>query len=220
MWRRVLYTASAVGSATLAGLAFAVQSNELREALQREPDYEHGRALYEPCAACHQSNGAGAAGGDIPNIAAQHFAVVINQLVNFRNTKRLDLRMNAFAASHRLEGPQELADVAAFISGLSPQQTDSRGDGQFTGVGANAYQRACESCHGAGAEGNDRLLHPRLAGQHYGYLVKRMDMMIRGPRLNMSLEHSDLLESLTDEEVIGIADYLSRLGPESGSAAN
>ncbi len=217
---RILYTASAVGSALLAGLAFAVQSNELREALEREPDYEHGRAVYETCAACHQADGAGAAGGDIPNIAGQHFAVVINQLVNFRDTRRLDLRMNAFAASHRLEGPQELADVAAYISNLAPQQTDSRGDGQFTGVGASAYRRACESCHGAGAEGNDRLLHPRLAGQHYGYLVKRMDMMIRGPRFNMSLDHSELLNSLTDEEIIGVADFLARLRPEPSSAAN
>jgi cytochrome c553 len=217
---RVIHTLSAVGSALLAGLAFAVQSDELREALERKPDYEHGRTLYEACAACHQSDGAGAAGGDIPNIAGQHFAVVINQLVNFRHTRRLDLRMNAFAASHRLEGPQELADVAAYISNLSPQQTDSRGDGRFTGVGAKAYMRACESCHGAGAEGNDRLLHPRLAGQHFGYLVKRMDMMIRGPRFNMSLDHSELLDSLTDEEIVGVADYLTRLRPEPRSLVN
>jgi cytochrome c553 len=212
--------ASAAGSALLAGLAFAVQSDELREALERKPDYEHGRTLYEACAACHRSDGAGAAGGDIPNIAGQHFAVVIKQLVNFRDTRRLDLRMNAFAASHCLEGPQELADVAAYIADLSPQQTDSRGDGRFTGAGAKAYLRACASCHGAGAEGNDRLLHPRLAGQHYGYLVKRMDMMIRGPRFDMSLDHAKLLDSLTDEEIIGVADYLTRLRPEPSSPAD
>lgn len=217
---RILYTALAVGSALLAGLAYGVQSNELSEALARKPDYERGRTLYESCAACHRSDGTGAADGDIPNIAGQHFAVVINQLVNFRDTRRLDLRMNAFAASHRLEGPQELADVAAYISGLAPQQTDSRGDGQLAGVGAMAYRRACENCHGAGAEGDDRLLHPRLAGQHYGYLVKRMDTMIRGPRFNMSLDHSELLNKLTEEEIIGVADYLTRLRPEPNSAAN
>ena len=217
---RILYTALAVGSALIAGLAYAVQSNELREALERKPDYEHGRELYETCAACHQSDGTGAPDGDIPSIAGQHFAVVINQLVNFRDTRRLDLRMNAFAASHRLEGPQELADVAVYISALTPQQTGNRGDGRFTGVGAMAYRRACGSCHGAGADGNDRLLHPRLAGQHYSYLVKRIETIIRGPRFHMSLDHSELLESLTDEEIIGVADYLSRQRPESGSAAN
>jgi cytochrome c553 len=215
-----LYTAFAIGSVLLAGLAFAVQSNELREALERKPDYEHGRALYETCAACHRPDGAGAADGDIPSIAGQHFAVVIKQLLNFRDTKRLDLRMNAFAASHRLEGPQELADVGTFISSLPPQQTASRGNGRFTGAGAQAYKRACGSCHGAGAEGNEQQLHPRLAGQHYGYLVNRMETMLHGPRFEMSWEHSTLLESLTDEEIIGVADYLARLKPVPNSPAN
>jgi hypothetical protein len=45
-------------------------------------------------------------------------------------------------------------------------------------------------------------------------------MMIRGSRFNMSWDHSKLLESLTDEEVIGVADYLARLKPVPNSPAN
>jgi hypothetical protein len=45
-------------------------------------------------------------------------------------------------------------------------------------------------------------------------------MMIRGPRFNMSLDHSELLDSLTDEEIVGVADYLTRLRPEPSSLAN
>jgi cytochrome c553 len=213
-------TVLAFAIALLAGLAYAVQTNDLRDALALKPNYEHGRSLYETCATCHRPDGAGAADGGVPAIAGQHYEVIIKQLVDFRKTRRIDLRMNALAASHRLESPQDLADVAAFISSLPPQRTDDVGNGRFTGVGAQAYSRACANCHGAEAEGSDEDRYPRLAGQNNDYLVNQIDMMIRGSRFNMSWDHSKLLESLTDEEVIGVADYLARLKPVPNSPAN
>lgn len=206
-------TAFTLAGALLATLACAAQTDELREALHRKPNLEHGSSLYDTCAACHQPNGAGEAGGGIPSIAGQHYEVVIEQLVDFRDTERIDLRMNAFAASHHLEGPQDLADVAAYISSLPPQRTKDVGDGQFAAAGGQAYGRGCANCHGADAEGNDKLRYPRLAGQHYRYLVRQIDNMTRGSRTDASWDHSNLLKSLTHEEIVGVADYLARLTP-------
>ena len=210
---RTFSSALAFGGTLLAGLAFAAPISELREALARKPNIEHGSSLYEVCSSCHQPDGAGAAGSDVPSIAGQHSGVIIKQLVDFRDTKRIDLRMNAFASSHRLNGPQDLADVAAYIATLPPQQTDEVGNGLYTGAGAQAYKRACESCHGSVAEGNDQLRHPRLAGQHYRYLVRQIELMIDGSRRNMTWDHARLLESLTDEEITGLADHLARQKP-------
>lgn len=128
--------------------------------------------------------------------------------------------MNAFAARHHLEGSQDLADVAAYISSLPARWTNELGTGQFTALGAQVYSRACVSCHGADAAGNDRLRYPRLAGQHYGYLVRQIDMMNRGTRFTSSGDHAKLLESLTDEEISGVADHLSRLRPDANPPAN
>ena len=203
--------------ATPAGTA---QSNELREALERKPNLEHGSSLYETCAACHQSDGSGVADNGIPIIAGQHYEVIVAQLVDFRRTDRVDLRMNAFAARHHLEGPQDLADVAAYISSIPVRQTSEVGTGQFTAYGAQVYRRACVSCHGADAEGNGQLRYPRLAGQHYGYLVRQIEMMIGGTRFNMSWDHAELLKSLTDQEIAGVADYVARLKPAPNSPAN
>lgn len=211
--------ALAFASALLATLAGATQSNELREALERKPNLEHGSSLYETCATCHRPDGAGAADGDIPIIAGQHYEVTIVQLVDFRRTERVDLRMNAHAARHHLKGSQDLADVAAYISSMPVRWTNEFGTGQFTALGAQIYSRACVSCHGGDAEGNDQLRRPRLAGQHYGYLVKQIDMMIGGTRFNMSWDHSNLLKSLTDEEIAGVADYLARLRPDANTPA-
>lgn len=209
-----------VAAALFAALAGATQSNELREALERKPDLEHGRSLYETCGACHQPDGSGAADSGIPIIAGQHYEVVIAQLVDFRRTERVDLRMNAFAARHHLENSQDLADVAAYISSMPAQQTKAVGTGQFTALGSQVYSRACVSCHGTGADGNGKLRQPRLAGQHYGYLVKQIDMMIRGARFNLSWDHSELFSKLTAEEINGVADYVARLKPDANSPAN
>jgi cytochrome c553 len=201
-----------LAGAAAASLAGAVQSNELREALRLKPDLEHGNALYETCAACHQPDGSGVPDGNIPVIAGQHFGVVVAQLVDFRRTERVDLRMNTFAARHHLEGPQDLADVAAHIASMPPRRTKDFGNGQFTGQGAQLYGRACASCHGAGAEGNDGLRYPRLAGQHYGYLVAQMKMMTNDTRYNLDWDHAELLKGLSDEQIAGLADYLARAG--------
>jgi len=199
----------------LATMACATQTNELRAALKLKPDPKHGAALYETCASCHRANGAGAAHDGVPNLAGQHYQVIIKQLVDFRDTERLDLRMEGFASQHYLEGPQDLADIAAHISNLTPQPTNNVGSGEYTRLGAAAYLRACRHCHGEAAQGDNRLRYPRLAGQHYNYLIKQIDMMIGGTRFNVSWDHAKLLENLTDEEIVGLADYLARLNAVS-----
>lgn len=204
----------------LATLAGATQSNELREALERKPNLEHGSSLYETCASCHRPDGAGAADGGVPIVAGQHYEVIITQLVDFRRTERVDLRMNALAARHHLKDSQDLADVAAYISSMPVRRTNEVGTGQLTALGAQVYSRACVSCHGADGEGNDRLRQPRLAGQHYSYLVRQIDMIIRGTRFDLSWDHSQLLKSLTDEEISGVADYVARLKPDAALPAN
>ena len=211
MHQHTANTALAVTGTLLAALAGATQSNELQEALKRKPNMEHGSSLYQTCAACHQPNGAGVADGEIPVIAGQHYEVIVTQLVDFRGTERVDLRMNAFAARHHLENSQDIADVAAYISSMPAQHTNEAGTGEFIPLGAQVYSRARVNCHGAAAEGNSQMRHPRLAGQHYRYLVRQMDMMIRGTRSNSGWDHSNLLNNLTEREITGVADYLARL---------
>lgn len=201
--------------AALATHAPAVEENELRAALKLKPNHEHGRKLYDTCAACHQADGGGVADGNIPSIAGQHYEVILKELADFRDTERIDMRMEAFASRHHLEGPQDLADVAAYISSLPRRWTKQYGPGSDTAIGLQAYGRACASCHGQAGQGDNDLRIPRLAGQHYGYLVKQLDSMIGGSRFNVSWDHSKLIESLGDKEITGVADALSRMQPTS-----
>ncbi len=54
---------------------------------------------------------------------------------------------------------------------------------------------------------------PRLAGQHYGYLVRQMYDAVDGRRQTLPRLHANRIEPLDFAQVRGIADYLSRIEP-------
>jgi cytochrome c553 len=149
----------------------------------------------------------------VPAIAGQHFRFIVKQLVDYRHDKRWDIRMEHFTDRHRLAGPQELADVAGFVSNLPSMSSVSHGSGRALQRGSSVYVRHCKSCHGSSGQGNDERTIPRLAGQHYEYLLRQFYDAVDGRRPNMDGEHVRLLSKLEREEIVGAADYLSRLSP-------
>lgn len=210
--RLFVITGVVIALAVIAASTAARSGNEFRDARARKANSEHGRLLFVACASCHGPDGGGRPKDGIPSIAGQHYLFVLEQLVDFRETERIDLRMNAAAAAHALKGPQQLADVAAFVANLAAIPTNDVGPPQNLVVGQNVYARACSHCHGVAAEGNGELRYPRLAGQHYGYLKREIEVMRVGDRPNISWDHMKLLESLTPEEISGVSGFLARLG--------
>ncbi len=186
---------------------------ELEAVFRRTPDLERGKQLYETCAACHGENGGGVADGSVPAIAGQHYRVIAKQLADFRHDQRWDIRMEHFADRHRLRGPQELADLAYFVSGLERTSQPGRSDPQLLTRGASLYFDQCESCHGPIGEGDDKRMIPRLAGQNSDYLIRQFYDAVDGRRPNMDGDHARRLAKLERDDILGVADYLSRLMP-------
>jgi cytochrome c553 len=189
---------------------------EFLAAAKLTPNAERGARHYETCAACHGSAGLGVADGSVPAIAGQHGSVLLKQLVDFRHDQRWDERMQHFTDQHHLPTAQDVTDVAAFVSRLPrfPAMSDSIGDGAFLREGASAYFRVCEACHGPLGQGDVLRLRPRLAGQHYEYLLREMGETAAGYRPGMDPAHIERLRKLSPEEIRGVADYLSRLSPD------
>lgn len=194
-------------------LGASAASRELTSVLERTGNAAHGKELFDTCAACHGSDGAGQRDGTVPAIAAQRFRVIAGALTNFRHQERRDERMEHFGNEHHLSGPQEIADVAAYVSRLPPTQSLGHGDGRYTDRGAEIFSHKCASCHGASGEGNDRNSSPRLAGQHYEYLLRQLHDTALNLRPSLSATHVGLLHGLEDTDLAAICDYLSRLGP-------
>jgi cytochrome c553 len=183
---------------------------ELSAILRAKPNQEHGASLFRDCAVCHGTDGNGAVDGTVPRIGGQHFRVLVNQLVAYRHETRWDVRMEHYAGRSLLANEQDIADVAAYAASLSPSGPLDVGDGALVNHGKRLYADQCASCHGASAEGDDRKAAPRLAGQHYGYLLRQMYDAVDGRRPNFSGDHIKRLAKLDRDDLVGVADYLSR----------
>jgi cytochrome c553 len=191
------------------GASIALQ--EYDAVLHSKPDSVHGEALFGTCAMCHGADGGGKPDGSVPVIAAQHFRVIARELVDYRHDKRWDLRMENFASDHHLKDPKDIADVASFIADLAPAHGVGVGSGEFAAHGAEIYSHLCAGCHGPNGEGDDARRYPRLAGQHFAYLLRQLHDAVEGRRPNFPAEHVRLLEHFDKADLNGVADYLSRL---------
>jgi len=201
----------------IAGAASKAQQ-ELAATLRATPDPVNGEALFDNCASCHGADGGGESNGSTPRIAGQHFRVLAKQLVDFRSGKRWDFRMESAADHRHLTGPQDIADVATYLSKLSRPGARGIGSGEYVVEGSGIYAKQCASCHGPTADGNAERGVPRLAGQHYGYLMRQMYDAVDGRRPALPRLHSQRIAPLDFEQVRAVADYLSRIGWQGGDS--
>jgi cytochrome c553 len=197
-------------AASVTNAASTLQS-ELDDVLRRKPDLDAGERKYTAsCRRCHGAAGEGQLQGQAPRLAGQRYAVIASELVGFRQGRRTDSRMQARASDHVLTGSQDMADVAAYASQLTGGAID-HGSGNLVERGAQLYANRCNTCHGARAEGSERPVVPRLAGQNYDYLVRQLQYFIEGRRPAAARDHVKPLQAVDREQVMGLADYLSRL---------
>jgi len=179
--------------------------------LTRTPDARNGAELYGPCAACHGKNGEGVSDGTVPVLAGQSYTVIAKQLVDFRADRRVDPRMQHFSDRRHLAYSQSVADVAAYIAGLPKPMPKRSVPEKAIIAGSMAYVRSCERCHGAMAEGKEDTLAPRLASQHYDYLLRQLDDAAAGRRATMAETHAPLLRVMSRTEIETVASYLATL---------
>jgi cytochrome c553 len=196
----------------LSGAAHAASNatQELNAVLAKKANFEHGAELFHTCATCHGANGGGSVNGDVPRIAGQHFEVIVRQLVDYRHDARWDIRMEHYAGRKLLDDPQSIADVARYISQLGGDEAHNLGDGQLARHGAEVFAAKCAQCHGPKGEGSAADRVPRLAGQHYSYLLRQMYDAVDGRRPNFSRSHIQLLAKLQRDDFVGLADFLAR----------
>jgi cytochrome c553 len=144
--------------------------------------------------------------------------VIAKQIVDFHYGKRWDFRMEGMADRQYIKGAQDIADVAAYVSKLARNGRRGIGSGEFVVEGSRIFAQQCESCHGRDAEGNAERGVPRLAGQHYSYLVRQMHNAVDGRRPALPPLHSQRIDPLDDEQVRAVSDFLARIGWQESTA--
>jgi cytochrome c553 len=193
-----------------AGYVWNEMEGEKVIALARAGDPARGAQVYEPCASCHLPNGAGRSDGAFPQLAGQHATVLVKQIADIRAGRRDNPIMYPYAALHA--EPRELADVAAYLQSLPVPQDHGQGPGgEPLERGEALYRRDCQVCHGDRGLGDAGLFQPRLAGQHYEYLLRQLRDIAARRRRNANPAMVERVERYTDAELQAVADYAARL---------
>ena len=191
----------------------AVAAAEYDLVMTLTPDVENGRRAYLTCAVCHLPEGWGSADGGYPQIAGQLRTVIIKQLADFRAGNRDNPLMYPFSVPSILGGPQDMADVAAYVAALPMTPHNGVGPGTDLARGEAIYVEQCADCHGAAGQGDVREHTPALAGQHYAYLMRQFDQIRVGERRNADSKMTKQIEHFSVTDQAAVLDYTARLRP-------
>jgi cytochrome c553 len=192
----------------------AVAWDEEREAaMALKPNLQNGRRVYETCAICHTPMGWGVQQGRYPQIAGQHPNVTIKQLTDIRQGNRDNPTMYPFAQMGVLGGPQNIADVAAYIAKMPMTPQNAVGPGRDLEHGKAVYKEHCVKCHGPNGEGDNKEFQPRIQGQHYDYLLRQFYWIKDGRRRNADQTMVKQIRGFNDRDIVAVVDYVSRLRP-------
>jgi cytochrome c553 len=211
-------SAAAVAVATVAGSEPELKheadaaAQELEKALQLTPNPERGKEIFLMCAVCHQPEGWGTPDGNYPQVAGQHYPVIIKQMADIRARNRDTPTMLPFTMLKFLD-LQEIANVAAYLSQLPMNPNNSVGPGTDLEKGERLYREYCTDCHGERGEGVADEYMPLLQGQHYPYLVRQFEWIAQGKRRNADPDMIEQIKGFSPEDIHAIMDYVSRLSP-------
>jgi cytochrome c553 len=182
-----------------------------------------GQQLFAACVACHGTRAEGNPAVGAPALAGQSTAYLQRQLRNFRAGLRGTHKDDVYGAQMRAASQAVLRDdksivaVANHLAGLP--RTSPAQPGKFDARnGSSLYRGRCAACHGGGAEGNEALGAPRLAGLDPGYLKRQFGHFKRGVRgvhpddrhgRQMALMSTSLATERELDDVIG---YITNAG--------
>jgi cytochrome c553 len=165
------------------------------------------------CAWCHGSSGQGFA--TAPQLAGQRRAYIEKQLRNFQDHTRDAPLSQAYMwdAAARLS-PQTECQLAIFFSTLDAEPADD-GDKELTARGQTIFADglpdsnipSCIACHGPNAEGAGAI--PRLAGQSYYYLKRRLEQWGAGYHTGAQPPMPQIASKLSTDQIESLASYLS-----------
>lgn len=193
MWRKFAILL-ATGAAAMSSLVAQAQ------------DIEAGRKKAESCVACHGPNG-NSTQPAFPILAGQTARYTYLQLKDFKEGRRNEPQMEPFLAKLSRE---DMFDLAAFFAAQKPRPAPFKADPAKAARGkAKADEVLCTMCHLGGFLGQNEI--PRIAGQHYAYIVKQMKDFKTARRTNDAGNMASVSKTLSDADVDHLAHYLAGL---------
>jgi len=158
------------------------------------------------CEACHGANG-NSTQPQFPVLAGQTSRYLYLELRDFQEKRRVDPVMSPMAEGLTREEMRALAD---WFAAQKPAPVPFKVDTGKARLGkAKADETLCTMCHLGGFAGQNEI--PRVAGQHYDYIVKQlMDFKARR-RTNDAGNMTSVSSTLSDDDIRNLAQYIAGL---------
>jgi cytochrome c553 len=103
-----------------------------------------------------------------------------------------------------------MLDLAAFFAAQKPRPTGFKADeGRAARGKAKADETLCTMCHLGGFAGQNEI--PRVAGQHYEYIVKQLRDVKNRVRTNDAGSMTSVARTLSDQDIEDLGHYLASL---------
>ncbi|EUC15891.1 UNVERIFIED_ORG: cytochrome c553 [Burkholderia sp. CF145] len=169
-------------------------------------DAEAGKTKAQTCVACHGPMG-NSTDPQYPVLAGQTARYTYLQLKDFKEGRRKDPRMSPMAAKLSKDDMQNLAD---YFAAQKPVPVDFKADGVAVEAGRKkSAAELCTMCHLGNFTGQNEI--PRVAGQHYQYIVKQLQDFRSRTRTNDAGNMGSVARNLTDDDIRNLAGYVANL---------
>ena len=158
------------------------------------------------CVACHGEGGRSTITAN-PILAGQTSRYLYLQLRDFQEGRRSDPQMSPMVKDLTRDELRELAD---WFSKQKPPVQAFKVDAEKARLGkAKADETLCTMCHLGGFAGQNEI--PRVAGQHYDYVVKQLKDFKARRRTNDAGNMTSVSNTLSPTDIENLGHYLAGL---------
>jgi cytochrome c553 len=169
-------------------------------------DADAGKTKAVVCVACHGPMG-NSTSPDYPVLAGQTARYLYLELRDFKAGRRSDPRMSPMAANL---SPEDMHDLADYFAAQQPVPVVFKADPIKVDAGRKkAAEILCTMCHLGGFIGQNEM--PRVAGQHYQYIVKQLEDFRARRRTNDAGSMTSVTTGLSDADIENLANYVVNL---------
>jgi len=197
-----------VGMALAAGAWAQQPVTDRLKAVQADPAalklaVDAGKKASFFCANCHGEDGISKT-PDVPNLAGQNPAYLLEQIRKFGSGERKDKFMQGLIKV--LKDEERLQIALYYATSVVPP---SPANPAQLNRGRELFTKLCVRCHGEQARGNETIA--RLAGQKVPYLQKTITRYRdqTGERNNQLM--SIATAGLKNEDVVALANYITQM---------
>jgi len=155
------------------------------------------------CAACHGPEGKSTQSA-YPILAGQTSRYMYLQLRDFQEGRRKNDLMTPMVAGMTRDEMRELSDY--FAKQKPPPQTFAADAAKARLGKAKADETLCVMCHLTAFAGQNEI--PRVAGQHYEYIVKQLTDFKARTRTNDAGNMTSVASTLSAQDIENLAHYL------------